>query len=328
MKNKYKLFHLVGYILLALIIYFTVNLETFVDNLNQISLSAAIALIIIATIDRFTMAAKWMHLCSALNMTAGYFQFLKVYYVATFLGYCLPTSIGGEVYKAARLSRHEKSHDVLASMFVEKIIGVFSTISFAWAGVLYITFNLSNENSSTLFYILTTFTVAALLVTWASLHPAIQGKVIQLLNKFKIGKYLEKLTSTYSSYKSHRQVIAWNFLIAVFETTLQLVIMCGVGIALNIDIPLPLLASIIAITEFIRRVAILLDGWGLATALQIFMYSLVGISAEQALLIALLSHAIHFIASLPGGIVMLTDRWDTKSTDAADPNPDTGSNKN
>ncbi len=45
----------------------------------------------------------------------------------------------------------------------------------------------------------------------------------------------------------------WNFLIAIFETALQLTIMCGVGLALNIDIPLPLLASIIAVTEFIRR---------------------------------------------------------------------------
>lgn len=309
MKIKYNLFHLAGYILLAFIIYFTVDLETFIVHLNKISLSAAIILIIVATIDRLTMAAKWMHLCSALNITSGYFQFLKIYYVATFLGYCLPTSIGGEVYKAARLSRLEKSHDVLASMFMEKIVGVFSTVTFAWAGVLYITLNLSSENSATLFYILTGFTITALLVTWASLHTVIQEKIAKLLYRFRIGKYIEKLTTAYTGFKNHQKVIFWNFLIAIFETALQLAIMCGVGIALNIDISLPLLASIIAVTEFIRRVAILLDGWGLATALQIFMYSLVGITVEHALLIALLSHAVHFIASLPGGIVMLTDRW-------------------
>lgn len=309
MKNKYKLYHLAGYLLLAMIIYFAIDLETLISNLNKISLPAVIILIIVATVDRFTMAIKWMHLCSALHMNASYFQFLKIYYVASFLGYCLPTSIGGEVYKAARLSRIEKSHDVLASMFMEKIVAVFSTVSFAWAGVLYITFNLSSENSSTLFYILTGFTIAALLTTWASFHSAIQEKIIKLLSRFRIAKYIEKLTTAYSGYKNHRQIIFWNFLIAIFETALQLSIMCGVGIALNIDISFPLLASIIAVTEFIRRVAIILDGWGLATALQIFMYSLVGITVENALLIALLSHAVHFIASTPGGILMLTDRW-------------------
>ena len=113
----------------------------------------------------------------------------------------------------------------------------------------------------------------------------------------------------FTDYRNHPGVIGWNFLIALFETGLQLAIMCGVALALDLDIPLPLLASIIAVTEFVRRVAIVLDGWGLATALQIFMYGLVGISGAQALLIALLSHAVHFIASLPGGVLMLTDRW-------------------
>jgi len=316
-KKKYKLFHLVGYLLLAFIIYYFVDFKTFINNLNKISLYAAIILLIVATIDRFIMAAKWMHLCSALNMTTGYLQFLKIYYVTTFLGYTLPTVIGGEVYKAARLSRFEKSHDVLASMFVEKIIGVFSTISFAWIGVLYITYNLDNENSATLFYILTGLTITALLVTWASLHPVIQGKLIQLLSRFRIRRYIEKLTTAYSSYKSHRRIITWNFLIAIFETALALSIKCGVAITLNVEVPLLILVAIIAITEFIRRIAIILDGWGLATALQIFMYSLVGMTVEQALLIALLSHAVHFTAALPGGVLILTDRWDKTRTDSS-----------
>ncbi|MDX2505061.1 MAG: lysylphosphatidylglycerol synthase transmembrane domain-containing protein [Gammaproteobacteria bacterium] len=310
MINKYKLYHIAGYLLLALIIYFAVDPATLFDDLKKISLPVAIILILVATIDRFTMAAKWMQLCSALNFSTRFFQYLKMYYVATFLGYCLPTSLGGEVYKAARLSRFEQSHDVLASMFMEKIVAVFSTVSFAWAGVLYITFNLTSEKSAILFYILAGFTVTALLATWASMHPLVQGKIISLLSKYRIGKYFEKLTSAYSSYKQQLEVIFWNFLLAIFESSLQLAILCGIGIALNIDVPLPILVSIIAITEFIRRIAIILDGWGLATALQIFMYSLVGISVESALLIALLSHAVHLVASLPGGILMLTDRWD------------------
>ena len=207
MKKKYYLYHFAGYVLLAIIIYFAVDLETFTDHLSKISLFAAIVLIMAATIDRFTMAIKWMHLCSALNIGSGYFLFLKIYYVATFLGYCLPTSFGSEVYKAARLSRFEKSHDVLASIFMEKIIGVFSHVTLAWTGVLYITFNLNNENSSTLFYILTGFTAAAIIVTWASLHSTIQGKIVKLLQRLKIGKYIEKLTAAYSGYKNHRQIL-------------------------------------------------------------------------------------------------------------------------
>ena len=312
MKNKIKIFHFAGYLLLGTIIYLTIDLEMFIGNLGKISFSTTLLLILAATIDRFTMAAKWKQLCSVLHFTTGFSQYLKIYYVATFLGYFLPTSIGGEVYKAARLSRSEKSHDVLASMFVEKIVAVFSTVSFAWAGVLYITFNLNNDNSATLFYILSGFTIAAIVITVASFHDTLQKRVIRILENFKFGTYIEKLSETYSSYKKHPQAVFINFMMAVFETALQLVIMCAIGVALNTELSLPLLASIIAITEFIRRIAIILDGWGLATALQIFMYSLVGMTTEQALLIALITHAVHLAASLPGGLITLTDRWDKK----------------
>jgi hypothetical protein len=166
-KIKSKFFHIAGYILLASFIYYSVDLEELAGHIYKISPVSAFILILVATIDRFIMAAKWMHISSALKFTTHYFQFVKIYYVATFLGYCLPTTFGAEVYRAARLGRSEQSQDVLASMFMEKIIGVFSTVVFAWAGVLYITFNLSNENSTTLFYILTGCTVAALFITWA-----------------------------------------------------------------------------------------------------------------------------------------------------------------
>ena len=312
MNKKYKYFHIAGYILLAVIIYFTVDFRNFSDHLEMISVNAAVFLVAIATVDRFAMALKWKQLCAVLKIKSGFFRFLKIYYVATFLGYCLPTSLGGEVYKAVRLSKFEKNHDVVASMFMEKIIGIFSTVTFAWIGVLYIAFNFGGENSTTLFYILIGFTISAMVITWASLHATVQDKVLGWLGKSRFSKFIEKLSVSFSDYKNHAGVIGWNFLIALFESILQLSIMCGVAIALDLDIPLPMLVSIIAVTEFVRRVAIVLDGWGLATALQIFMYGLVGISGAQALLIALLSHAVHFIASLPGGILMLTDRWDKR----------------
>jgi uncharacterized protein (TIRG00374 family) len=316
-KKYYKYFHIAGYILLAVIIYFTVDFRNFADHLEMISLSAVIILVVIATLDRFAMAIKWKHLCSVLNINSGFFRFLKIYYVATFLGYCLPTSLGGEVYKAVRLSKFEKNHDVVASMFMEKIIGIFSTVAFAWAGVLYIAFNSGGKNSSTLFYILIGFTITAILATWISLHASVQNKVLGWFGSSRVSKFIEKLTASFSEYKNHFGVIVRNFLLALVESILQLIIMCGVAIALDLDTPLPMLVSIIAVTEFVRRVAIVLDGWGLATALQIFMYGLVGITGAQALLIALLSHAVHFIASLPGGILMLTDRWDTRQSNAA-----------
>ncbi len=76
-------------------------------------------------------------------------------------------------------------------MFMEKIIGVFSTVTFAWAGVLYITFNLSKENSATLFYILTGLYNRRHHRYMSITTPRCTGKILKLLDRFKIGKYFE-----------------------------------------------------------------------------------------------------------------------------------------
>jgi uncharacterized membrane protein YbhN (UPF0104 family) len=198
-KTSNRLYHLLGYILLTIVIYYTVDFESFTVNLKQVSLPAILVLLILATADRFTMAFKWMHLCTALNLDPKFSRFLKIYYVASFLGYCLPTTLGGEAYKAARLSRYEDGHKVFASMFMEKIIGVFSTVFFAWAGSIYISFSLPNENSALLLYGLLGLTTLAVGATWASLHTGLQSIIIKISSRFRIGKTLEKLTVAYSS---------------------------------------------------------------------------------------------------------------------------------
>lgn len=299
-----------GYILLATIIYNTVDYVTFAKQIKQFTTPTILILLTVATVDRFVMAYKWMHLCVALKLEAKFSRFLKMYYVASFLGYCLPTSLGAEAYKAARLSRYENGHKVFASMFMEKIVGIFATVSYAWVGVLYLSFSIEASNSCLLFYILIGVSIFALGATWASMHPGMQNIIISLGGRIGIAKSLKKLTEVYGSYKTQKITILLNYIVALFESALQLFIMCGVAIELNSKASLLVLISIIAITEFVRRAAIILDGWGLATALQIFMYGLVGITGEQALLIALLSHAIHFTASIPGGGLMLTDHWD------------------
>jgi len=301
-----------GFILLAAIAYYTVEFSDFLNGLKKLSLPAIAILLFLGTVDRFIMAYKWHLLCQALGMTTPFHRYLSIYYVSTFIGYTLPTSMGAEVYRVARLGRTESGTAVFASMFMERLVGAISNIFFAWGGALYLSISIQSENMDTLFTLLIGSTILVILVTIASFHPSLHRFTLDIAKRLKFGLLLQKFTTAYAEFGNQKRALITNIGWGIIETGLQLIMLTGVAVALQIELSITILLAIIGITEFIRRVAIILDGWGLATALQLFMYGLVGLNGAEALLIALLGHALLFFSGLPGGLILLLDRWEDK----------------
>ena len=295
--------------------YYTVDLESFLTSLKKISIPLIVALLLVGNADRFLMAYKWWHLCQALNMTTPFSLYVKLYYISSFLSYAVPSAVGGEVYRAIRLSRGEESHNVLASIFMEKIIGILSVVSFAWVGVLYLLQSQSSEKMDLIFYILLVFSVIFISIALLAMHVRVQAFFITFLQKYKFSTYLEKLSKSYSEFRYNKSVLCLNFIIALVETSVQYLMVLGIAYGLDIRLEQFDVIAIIAISEFVRRIAMLIDGWGLATVLQVFLYGIIGMSGAEALLLSLLSRVIFFGAGLPGGLFLVFDRWALKSKD-------------
>jgi uncharacterized protein (TIRG00374 family) len=59
----------------------------------------------IATTNRILMAVKWNLLLGAKQIHLSWYEVTKLYYVASFLGLVLPSTVGSDVIKAYRVSR-------------------------------------------------------------------------------------------------------------------------------------------------------------------------------------------------------------------------------
>ena len=100
---------------------------------------------------------------------------MRAYYGASFLSYCLPTSLGGELYRGLRLSQLTgRKADVWASMLVEKLVGVSATVLLAWAGLGYLLTQDLTTDRSTIFLVLFAVTGALLLTLSLSLWSPVQ----------------------------------------------------------------------------------------------------------------------------------------------------------
>ena len=97
-KSTVKIFaRLIGLAFLFWALYYFVDFKAFKGHLLALNLWVLTLVLVMATVDRFSMAYKWMHLSRAISVELPFNVYLALYYVASFLNYCLPSTLGGEL---------------------------------------------------------------------------------------------------------------------------------------------------------------------------------------------------------------------------------------
>jgi acetyltransferase-like isoleucine patch superfamily enzyme/uncharacterized membrane protein YbhN (UPF0104 family) len=307
---------ILGLGVLLVVAYRTVDVHGLLASLASLAPVAVLALVGVSTVDRFLMATKWRQLCGAIGVVAPFRTFLSAYYAASFLSFCVPTTLGGDVYRAVRLSRVADGHGVVASLILEKLVAVFATIAFAWGGLAVLLRQGAGGEARTVFLVLLAVSFLAVALFSLSFHPGLHRFALRLTGRARVREALGKLSDAYRTIGDRRGALAGNFLLAVLENGVQLGLLYAAGRALGLDLaPLTFLA-IIAVTQFVRRLSMIFDAWGLSEAVTILMYGLVGIDGSRALAISLLGHAVTSVASVPGGLVLLGARREQRGEPA------------
>ncbi len=84
------------------------------------------------------------------------------------------------------------------------------------------------------------------------------------------------------------------------------------------DLELPLFLAGISVATMMRRLAIYVEGWGLAQAASVLVLTLLGLTVEQSLSLSLLSDAIAIVASLPGCVLLARDAVGSEPTNTVE----------
>ena len=96
------------------------------------------AAVLLVLVDRALMAYRWVVLlCTvdrALRPPLG--ALLRIFFVSTFVGTFLPASVGGDAVRAFSLSKlNVRGGDAVASVFMDRILGVASLLLMALVGL-------------------------------------------------------------------------------------------------------------------------------------------------------------------------------------------------
>lgn len=230
---------------------------------------------------------------------------LKIYLLGNFYNNFLPTQVGGDVYKAVRLSKDlskeypdEKTHLNTISaftVFMDRFSGLLILYVIGLVGVTI------------------SFGLVGLFIAVFALLSAVLGYYFSV-------KYLSKKSEFFSKFKEVNkmmltnrskiaEVFVWALIVQLFGIFTQ--IFCFYALSINVDILKAFMyLPIITILGLIPSI----NGLGIQDISYVYFFRSLGVAGESILAVSFMYHIVRFGISLIGGLLILREnmRYDKK----------------
>ena len=136
MKHRIKkIFQIsISIVLLAILICWVDfdGLEASLARANYIFLIPAMLLILA---NRILMPVKWNLLLLSKKVNIGFYEAIKIYFIASFLGFYLPPTIGADLVRAYYVRDYGFNYpDIISSILVERFLGLVALLAFGVIG--------------------------------------------------------------------------------------------------------------------------------------------------------------------------------------------------
>jgi uncharacterized protein (TIRG00374 family) len=282
-------------------------------GLAEISLmarSADVALLLLAlmvyTGTIFLISWRWRLLLASQGAEVGFGQVVTLYFIGFFFNNFLPTSIGGDIYRALGAGRESHKRAIsAASVLVERLLGMLAVSTLA---ILAVTVVVRQSVDGPTRALALGFAATMVLLLTLFFHGR-TGKILEALanrvSLWGLGRRLLRFYQALTLYRSQKRILALVFFISVGYQLMIVVFSYLVGLALGLGIPLFYFVLCVPVTVIISLVPISINGVGVRETGYVFLLSKIGHDSSEALTLSLLIYGLSVVTSLTGGVLYL-----------------------
>jgi len=265
---------------------------------------------------------RWWLLLRTQSVFINLFAAIRLHFLGLFYNNVMPSSVGGDLIRAWYVTHHtEKKFEAALSVFVDRIIGLLSTLIIAIFFYLLFLHGrgavlTSSQEGGGFFERISHYrhiifwALAAMALLFAVLLLIRAGRAIVLKAWSSIimhGKKLfKKLKDAAFLYCSRPLVILTTFGLTIF---LQIATITGfwlIGRNMNIEASIKYYYVFFTLTWILGAIPVSIGGAVVVEGLLVSLFTqLAGVAAEQALALALCQRFIWLFGSLPGVVIHL-----------------------
>jgi len=268
-------------------------------------IALAVALVVV---DRALMAYRWIVLLCPIDPAARppLSEVIRIFFVSSFAGTFLPTSIGADVVRAVGLSQlRVPSGQAVASVLMDRLLGVVSILIMGLVGLMLAqTQDLASIRAIEVPLTITAIVAAAAgAVVFSESAAALAESIALRMPIATVRRLATDLTRATRAYGRHHAELANVLLGSVAVQILRIIQAYCLGRALSIDLPVLAYFAFVPLILLVMLLPVSINGIGPSQVAFVFFFGRAGVSDAQSFALSLLFVALGIVGNLPGGLI-------------------------
>jgi glycosyltransferase 2 family protein len=245
---------------------------------------------------------RWQLLLRVRHTQASIPFLLKSYMVAVFFNNFLPSTIGGDAYRAYDSWRlGQTKSDSVAIVFVDRFLGLFSLALFALLSAFI--GNELTESIGSLYLWLALGAIGMLGMIWIMFVPSPRlVKLIQTI-QFPLWRKVKILVEAFLAFQGEQKALVKALVLSMLLQVNVIIHYYLIALALGLSLPFYSFFLIIPLATVIMMVPISVNAIGIRENVFAFFFAPFGILVPQAIAFAWLAYGMVLIQGVLGGIV-------------------------
>jgi hypothetical protein len=287
-------------ICLLILLFIWVDLGAMVAAIRQVRLDLLALLIAAIFAARLMSALRWYVLLRGLHSAVSYTGVLRLTFVSDFIGYFSPGSLGVDALRLYGMSRTTSNLASSAtSMLVERMLAFLALIVLVLIGLAFQLPVLPPEIGR-LAWVGLALLVLALV---GLMGPPFRRTTLWLLSYRRLTRFQSGAQKVYRSldqYRARPGLLASSFVIAVLFQLMRCANTAIGAAAFGVHLPFLLYVVIMPVIILITLLPISIAGLGVRELGFVYLFGQVGMPAEVALSLSLLTRLLTILLAVPG----------------------------
>lgn len=262
----------------------------------------------ILMVEALLVTHKWRLLLVGGGVEAPFWYLYKVYIKSGFLAFFVPSAISGDVYKGFALTRRVGAGQRVASSIVlERLLGLLSTVTLCVGAIGFLPAQILGVSTAPSIVLAAAITGAGL---FAFLHADRFTRIGRWIPQrwHRAVVLLDELGRAFATYRSRTGLLVETYALSLLIQVARCTAVWVVALALHDSTSLLYFLVLVPFLYLANMLPFASSRVGVEQGTFVLLFASVGMPADTALAVSLLSTAVSFLVSLPGGVWLFTDR--------------------
>ena len=262
--------------------------------------------VLLVLVDRALMAYRWIVLLCTVDRARrpALRALMRIFFVSTFVGTFLPASVGGDAVRAYSLARQNVGGgDAVASVFMDRILGVASLLVMALVGLMLARGGAATRAILWALVAAGALCVATMLLIFSRWTARLAARYIEIVPSAKIKDLGHRVLESIQKYSAYPRELIVVLLASVGVQILRIVQAYYLGLGLGIAAPLAVYLVYIPLILLVMLLPVTFNGIGTSQAAFVWSFAQAGVDAAPAFALSVLFVALGIVGNLPGGFL-------------------------